>query len=127
MECGGCTLCCELLPVQWLNKPVNVMCAYCDHGCTIQDTKDQECKDFNCMYAQVKGIPVDLRPDNCKVIFEKHPDNLIIATLDARYELSETAKKQIASFVKQGYTVRLGASDFRKPKVWQPTEQISQP
>jgi hypothetical protein len=78
------------------------------------------------MYAQVEGVPLKLRPDKCKVIFEKHSDTLIIATLDARYELTNIVKRQIANFLKQGFTVRLGASDFRKPKEWRPTEQISQ-
>jgi len=123
MECGECTLCCELLPVKWLNKPENTVCAYCDNGCTIQETKDDECKEFDCMYAQVKDIPIKLRPDNCRVIFEKHSDDLIIATLDARHEITDIAKRQIGSFLKEGFTVQLGASDFRKPKVWQPTEQ----
>jgi len=124
MICGECTLCCELLPVKWLDKPVNTVCKYCDNGCTIHEGKDKECKEYNCMYAQVKGVPVELRPDNSKVIFEKHPGKLVIATLDARFELTDIAKKQITSFLNQGYTVRLGASDFRKPITWQSTVQI---
>jgi hypothetical protein len=76
------------------------------------------------MYAQVANVPEKLRPDNCKVIFEKLSDDTIHGTVDARFEVTDSAKKQAEAFIQQGYTVVLGASDFRKPMIWQPTEQI---
>jgi hypothetical protein len=76
------------------------------------------------MYIQSPNIPMELRPDKCHVIFEKHSDNIIVATLDARFDLDGIAKRQIRAFTKQGFTVRLGATDFRKAIIWQPTEQI---
>ena len=123
MECGECTLCCELLPVEWLNKPVNTVCQHCDNGCMIHETKDQECKEFNCMYAQENNVPEKLRPDNSKMIFEKRSGEFIVATQDARFEVSDIAKRQIQSLVREGYKVQLGYTDFRKPKIWQPTVQ----
>jgi hypothetical protein len=123
-ECGECTLCCDLFEIKWLNKPINTKCIYCDKGCKIYDSKPKECTDFNCMYIQVENISEDLRPDKCKVIFEKKSDTQILGTLDARYELTDMAKRQIVSFLEQGFEVKLVASDFRKPIIWQPTEQI---
>jgi hypothetical protein len=123
MNCGDCTLCCDLFPVKWLDKPANTKCKHCDKGCKIHDTKPAECRDFDCMYIQVENIPISLRPDNCKVIFEKLDDQTIHGTLDSKHELTEAAKKQIQSFIQQGYKVILGASDFRKPMIWQTMEQ----
>jgi hypothetical protein len=74
------------------------------------------------MYAQA-GKDIELRPDKCKVIFEKISDDTVLGTLDARSDLTEIAKKQIGSFIKQGYKVILGASDYRKAMIWQPTTQ----
>ena len=99
------------------------MCSFCDKGCTIHDDAPESCKEFECAYYQ-GGENIELRPDKCHVIFEKMSDTLFIGTLDARFEITEIAKGQIRSFLRQGYTVRLGASDFRKPITWQPTEQI---
>jgi len=67
---------------------------------------------------------MSIRPDKSHVIFEKHSDSHIVATLDARFKITSIAERQIKSFGKQGYTIRLGASDFRKPIIWQLTEQI---
>jgi hypothetical protein len=125
--CGECTLCCDLFPVKWLNKPVNSPCIFCNKGCTIHSDKPAECTDFDCMYIQSGTSRIELRPDKCKVIFEKTSDDTIRGTLDAKFEVTEIVKKQIKSFVKQGYTVILGATDFRKPMIWRPTEQILQP
>ena len=99
------------------------MCKHCDKGCMIHDSKPKECSLFDCMYLQV-DVSEELRPDKCKVIFEKLSDHVIHATLDSRFELKDIVKKQMDAFVKQGFTVILGASDFRKPIVWRLTEQI---
>jgi hypothetical protein len=123
MECGECTLCCFMLAIKELGKPVNTDCIHCDHGCKIHGNHPKECSEFNCMYIQVTDIDIGLRSDKCKVIFEKMTDDLIIGTLDARHKMTKEAKAQIQAFLDQGYTVKLGASDFRKPITWQPTIQ----
>ena len=118
MECDGCTLCCELLPIKALDKPPNEMCKHCKGGCTIFPDRPSECSLFECAYYQASDAPLKLRPDNCKVIFEKLSDQLFIGTLDARHEITETAMGQVKSFLSQGYSVIMGASDFRKPAVF---------
>lgn len=120
MECGGCTLCCELFPVKELKKPANINCQFCvvKEGCSIHEDRPNACRDFFCAYAQSPNVPIELRPDKSNVIFEKMSDQLFIGTLDARYELTDFAMGQINSFIKQGFSVILGASDFRKPKVF---------
>ena len=114
MECGDCTLCCDLLPVKWLQKPVNTVCKYCDKGCMIHETKEEECKEFNCMYAQVEDIPLELRPDKSHVIFEKHSDSSIVATLDARFKMTPIAERQIKAlnFLQNRKTIF--SSDYQK-------------
>jgi hypothetical protein len=124
MKCDGCTVCCDLLPVKWLDKPPNTACKYCDNGCTIQDTKPSECKDYNCMYAQVDGVPVELRPDKSGMVFEKHSDNEILAIQDARFQKSKIAINQIQEFRRQGFLVIIVTSDYKRPTTWQPMERI---
>lgn len=107
MECGECTLCCELFPVMWLHKPANTPCIYCDKGCTIHEDKDDECKDFNCMYRQVDAVDFEFRPDHSHIIFERH-DDIIWGTKDPGREISSKGMRQIHNFKEQGFSVAFG-------------------
>lgn len=123
-----------------MDAPPNVDCKHCVNGkgCSIQETKPTKCREFECSYYQSPNAPIELRPDKCKMIFEKISEQLFIGTLDAGFNLTETAKNQVSSFINQGYSVILGATDYRKPKIfiapghnkedifkqWQTTEQI---
>ena len=104
-KCGECTLCCFMFPVDWLNKPINTDCIHCNKGCTIQSTKPSECSDYNCMYAQVEGVSINLRPDKCGVIFDKITTRIIYGVLSPNNEVSDLLKKQIADFNVQGFSV----------------------
>ena len=114
-SCGECTMCCELLPIKALNKPANVMCNFCINKCTIHGNHPDECKIFECAYFQMSKVHIDLRPDNCKVIFEKISDIVFFGTLHPDYDLSITAKKQIVSFEKQGISTIIACSKWEKP------------
>jgi len=119
MECGECTLCCDLLPIKELNKPANILCEYCElkKGCKIQETKPLECRNFDCAYYQMEKVHIDLRPDNCKVIFEKVSDRVFFGTQDPRFEVTDIAKNQIAAFGNQGISVILVSSKEKKPAI----------
>lgn len=106
-KCGECTLCCELLPIKWLGKPMNTPCIHCDAGCLIHDTKDPECSGFDCMWRE-SGIDNDkLRPDRCGVVFEKTDDDNIYGNVRPGGNVSDAARMQMKAFVAQGYTLRL--------------------
>lgn len=77
-ECGDCTLCCELFEVKWLNKPINTKCKFCDKGCLIQDTKEDECRNFDCLYIE-SDMDESLRPDKIDVLFEKITTKIYLA------------------------------------------------
>jgi len=78
-ECGTCTLCCDLFPVKWLNKSEDTKCIHCDLGCKIQATKDDECREFDCEYILDDTMNIELRPDNCDVLFEKITTRIYLA------------------------------------------------
>ena len=116
MECGQCTACCTLYPVEWLDKPVNTPCIHCDNGCKIQDAKPKECSDFNCAYLQMKSDNINLRPDNCGIIFEKHSERIFYGILIPDMEISKSGHGQIQSFLNQGYSVVLSSISERHNK-----------
>ena len=118
MKCDSCTLCCELLPIKSLNKPANVMCKFCDKGCKIHKNIPFECGVFECAYYQMDRASENLRPDNCKIIFEKISDNLFFGTQDPRFEMTDFAKGQILSFVSQGFSVMISSTKYKNPAIY---------
>jgi hypothetical protein len=69
--CGTCTLCCKVMAVQALDKPVGAWCQHCapGRGCKIHETRPSECRAFNCLWLGDPKFPENLRPDRTKVVF----------------------------------------------------------
>jgi len=108
MECGECTLCCDIPKIKELKKPAWKLCSNYDivcKNCKIYETRPEECRNFQCSYWQVKKANIAIRPDKCGVMFEKLSQRIFLATLHPDYEFSEIAKKQIDIFMKQGFSV----------------------
>ena len=120
MECSNCTLCCKLLNITSKNSLPNEWCSECDigNGCKIHDNGiPEQCSKFECAYYQMENVSINLRPDNCKVIFEKL-DDIFFGTLHPDYELTNDAKGQIASFIKEGYSVIINSTKFKYPMIF---------
>lgn len=110
MNCDGCTMCCKLLNISWMDSPQGELCKECDEGkgCKIYDTAPKKCLEYSCAYNQIKKASTDLRPDNCNVIFEKITDDIFIGTIDPKEKrLQEVVKDQINSFLQEGFSVVL--------------------
>jgi hypothetical protein len=107
MKCGECTLCCTLFSVKWLDKPVNTDCIHCvaKKGCSIQETKDVECIEYQCAYTQMEKVSEKLRPDNCGVVFEKLEDDLMFGTKSPKHKDFKFVQGQINAFLKEGINV----------------------
>jgi hypothetical protein len=83
--CGSCTLCCKLLGVTELEKPLNVWCVHCKPGggCKIYDARPQSCRDFICGWLADDSLPDALRPDRAKVVLGVNPTaTRVTATCD---------------------------------------------
>lgn len=83
MECGDCTACCKVLPIDddILAKDSNVLCVHCDKGCTVYDDRPISCVNFNCVYIE-DGYDESLRPDKTGVIFEKITTKIYLGLVD---------------------------------------------
>jgi hypothetical protein len=106
MKCGECTACCTLLPVTKIKKLAGVVCRHLKEGkCEINDSKPIECSEFECDYCQTDNASIDLRPDNCKMIFQRMTDKVYVGTLHPGYDITEVARAHITSLNKQGFKV----------------------
>lgn len=121
MNCDGCTLCCKLLPVAWMDSPAGRYCKECDPGvgCKIYDTAPEDCLKFRCAYNQMEKASINLRPDKCDVVFEKISDDVFIGTVDASVkQLNKYANGQIESFLNQGFSVVLFHQNIKTPFIY---------
>ncbi len=53
-ECGSCNLCCDILEVSAVDKPVNQLCRHWETGtgCSIYEHRPQMCRSFRCAWHQ---------------------------------------------------------------------------
>ena len=109
MECDGCTLCCKLLNIPWMDSPAGEYCRECEPGvgCKIYDNAPKDCLDFYCAYNQVEKVSKNLRPDKCGVIFERF-DDIMFGTIDPeKNQLSKDIVGQIEFFILEGFSIVL--------------------
>jgi hypothetical protein len=78
--CSGCTLCCSLLGIVELQKPVFKICKYCviGKGCKIYDIKPATCTDFLCSYRISANVPEYWNPKICGMVLHKENNILSI-------------------------------------------------
>ena len=116
-ECGDCTLCCTLLPIELPIKDAstkfNETCKFCiNNGCSIHDERPDICRGFKCVWLTDETYPEELRPDKCNVIFETIEENIImglenIQEIGSHKKISDfiyTLNKKGISFIISSYT-----------------------
>ena len=117
MDCGECTLCCKLLNVYWMDAPPTILCRECveGHGCRLWPNIPEGCKLYECSWNLTVGAHIDLRPDNCHVIWDSVNGHIMFGTQDPDYPVQEVTERQIANFVKTGQNVVLYTPGSKLP------------
>jgi hypothetical protein len=78
-SCGGCTLCCDLVPVdaRELKKRAFTPCPHlrsvltaAGPGCGIYGTRPRPCQVWSCVWLTSPDLPAALRPDRCGVVID---------------------------------------------------------
>ena len=75
------------------------------NGCGIYSNRPKECREYKCMWLQMKKAGLELRPDVGHIIFDKFSEEVICAAQDPDYDLTSRVKKQINFFNNEGYSV----------------------
>lgn len=123
-SCGSCTLCCKLMLIEVLEKPIGQWCVHCDvgKGCKVYEVRPEPCRAFRCGWLKDPSLPDSLRPDRSKVILDQDADGRrFIARCDASNALA-WKKEPLYSWLKalarvawkNGDTVMASAY----PRVW---------
>ncbi|PZQ58094.1 MAG: zinc/iron-chelating domain-containing protein [Phenylobacterium zucineum] len=70
--CGSCTLCCKVLAVEALGKPVGTWCQHrTARGCGIYEDRPAACRSFECIWLMDPEMPHRFRPDQTKVVLDQ--------------------------------------------------------
>ena len=71
--CGPCTLCCKVMAVDELAKPVGVLCPHvrAGSGCGIYETRPHACRTFECVWLMDEEMPHRFRSDQPKVVLDQ--------------------------------------------------------
>jgi hypothetical protein len=76
-RCGGCTLCCKLLPVREVDKGAGERCRHqrTGKGCAIYAKRPMTCQLWSCAWLSSPAETADLRrPDRSRYVVDNMPD-----------------------------------------------------
>lgn len=72
--CDGCSLCCKVLRIDWLEKPANKRCVHSvPGGCGIHGSHPAGCRDFFCLWIDNAAFGPEWKPDKARFVMTKSP------------------------------------------------------
>lgn len=83
-HCGGCQLCCRLLPTEEINKPALARCPHQKHGvgCAIYAKRPMSCRLWNCRWLVDESTRDLPRPDRAHYVIDLIPDFITVQPHD---------------------------------------------
>ncbi|MFD1704535.1 hypothetical protein ACFSCV_16125 [Methylopila henanensis] len=74
--CGECTLCCKVMAISALGKPMGRWCPHCapGRGCGTYETRPEECRTFHCLWLSRETLGPEWRPDRAKFVIYGSPE-----------------------------------------------------
>ena len=77
-RCGDCTLCCKVMAIEELKKPVNSWCPHCKHGlgCAIYANRPTECASFSCLWLINDLLDEQWKPNKSKFVLTTSEDGI---------------------------------------------------
>lgn len=85
-QCGGCSLCCKLLPVSQISKAAAERCPHQRYtkGCAIYASRPESCRVWSCQWLlggdDVRDLP---RPDRSHYVIDPMPDFVRLTSDDS--------------------------------------------
>jgi hypothetical protein len=78
--CGDCTLCCKVMAIEELAKPVGQWCRHCKpgHGYLVYDSRPAECRAFHCLWLIDPRFGAHWKPSKSKLVVTTSEDGLEI-------------------------------------------------
>jgi hypothetical protein len=76
--CGDCTLCCKVMAIEELAKPVNSWCPHCKpgRGCLAYANRPAECRTFSCLWLLNDRLGQHWKPNKSKLVLTTSEDGI---------------------------------------------------
>jgi hypothetical protein len=84
-NCDGCAMCCKLLSIEELDKPLVQWCPHCvkHQRCGIYERRPPSCAAFHCGYLFNAGLGDHWKPSKCKMVVSyEHDANRVAIHVD---------------------------------------------
>ena len=77
-ECGDCTLCCKVMAIEELAKPVSSWCPHCKpgRGCLTYADRPAECRTFSCLWLVDHRLDQHWKPSKSKLVLTTSEDGI---------------------------------------------------
>lgn len=81
--CAGCTMCCKLLSIEELDKPMGVLCRHAQNGrgCGIYEQRPWGCRAFECLWLSTPEVPDYWRPEQSKMVLAGDETGTLISVI----------------------------------------------
>jgi hypothetical protein len=76
--CGDCTLCCKVMAIEALAKPLSSWCPHCKpgRGCRIYADRPAECRSFRCLWLVNDLLEPHWKPNKSKLVLTTSEDGI---------------------------------------------------
>jgi hypothetical protein len=76
--CGDCTLCCKVMAIEELAKPVSSWCPLCKpgNGCLTYNNRPIECQTFSCLWLVNDQLDHRWKPSKSKLVLTTSEDGI---------------------------------------------------
>jgi hypothetical protein len=76
--CGDCTLCCKVMAIEALAKPLSSWCPHCKpgRGCQIYADRPAECRTFSCLWLVNDQLGKHWKPNKSKLVLTTSEDGI---------------------------------------------------
>src|SRR5512140_165049 len=76
--CGDCSLCCKVMAIEALTKPVGSWCPHCKpgHGCQIYPDRPRECRSFSCLWLVNDLLDQHWKPSKSRFVLTTSEDGI---------------------------------------------------
>ena len=77
-SCGDCTLCCKVMAIEELAKPVSRWCPHCKpgRGCLIYGDRPAECRSFSCLWLVNELLDECWKPNRSRFVLTTSEDGI---------------------------------------------------
>jgi hypothetical protein len=95
-------MCCKVLTVGALHKPMLTWCPQCQigKGCGIYASRPAECAEFTCLWLLDETMPAELQPNKCKFVTYQHSDGYLVVDCDPQAKGVHLDKKYLPIFTR---------------------------